>query len=231
MANFVSYENAEVLMDGIVQAMAGIVENLGGAYKFRGSIAFNNLPNTVRQSMLGFVYNITDQFTTDARFIEGAGKTYAAGTNVAVAELSNYVEVTPVGNENPSEEGWYVIRNHNFEPTTDETVQAGTTYYEYVVEYKYDVLGNFIDVNGIYTEIAKVAEMVCASFFDASNAYAIGDVVVHDFGLYQFTSAHTAGNPWATNEVRQIDVRDLISAAEPDSLTTAQVDALLAMLQ
>lgn len=54
-----------------------------GVYKPAGSLLFANLP-TPSADILGFVYNITDAFTTDARFVEGAGTECAAGTNVAV---------------------------------------------------------------------------------------------------------------------------------------------------
>ena len=36
----------------------------------------------------GSVYNITDELTTDDNFVEGAGKTYPAGTNVVLVEPS-----------------------------------------------------------------------------------------------------------------------------------------------
>ena len=150
---------------------------------------------------------------------------------VYIADVSYYDEVTPVGSENPSEEGWYVLDDGEYVLTSDETVQAGTTYYQYVADYKYDVLGNFVNVDGIYTEIDKVAEMVCATPFDAGDAYEIGDVVVYQRGLYEFTSAHTADDPWDASEVHKVDVLDLIASAEPESLTTSQVNALLALLQ
>lgn len=52
-----------------------------GGVRYCGSIAFSSLPVT---GMLdGDLYNITDDFTTDARFVEGAGITCKAGTNVA----------------------------------------------------------------------------------------------------------------------------------------------------
>ena len=92
MANFVSNENAIELMNGI----AAKFNSLGGAWKFRGSVTFANLPSTITPAMAGYLYNLTDDFTTDARFIEGAGKKYKAGTNVAVADLTTYSEVTPV---------------------------------------------------------------------------------------------------------------------------------------
>lgn len=227
MANFVSYANATELMTAIGQKFA----TLEGAYVFRGSVTFANLPSTLLKSMVGYVYNVSDQFTTDARFVEGAGKKYAAGTNVAVADVGGFSAVTPVGSENPSTEGWYVLDNGEYVLTSDETVQAGTTYYEYVADYKFDVVGNFVDVDGIYTEIDKVVGMICADEFDVQNAYAIGDVVTYNRGLYKFKVAHTAEDDWDSSEVDEVDVISLIESAEPDSLTTAQVNALLALLQ
>lgn len=83
-----------------------INNQIGSAYKAKGSIAFASLP-TLGSSVEGFVYNITDSFTTTSDFVEGAGKTYPAGTNVViinttgstykydvlsgVVDLSNYV--------------------------------------------------------------------------------------------------------------------------------------------
>ena len=59
---------------------------LADAYKPQGSIAFSGLRATPNASNYGFVWNISDNFTTDSRFIEGAGKKYNAGTNVGVIE-------------------------------------------------------------------------------------------------------------------------------------------------
>lgn len=52
-------------------------------YKPGGSYAFGSLPEP-SASNVGYVYDVTDGFTTDERFAEGAGKTYPAGTNVVV---------------------------------------------------------------------------------------------------------------------------------------------------
>lgn len=49
-------------------------------YKIQGSIAFENLP--VEGMAAGDVYNISQDFTTDNRFVEGTGHKYPAGTNV-----------------------------------------------------------------------------------------------------------------------------------------------------
>ena len=48
--------------------------------------------------------------------------------NLQYANYS-YNAVTPVGTENPSEEGWYVLVDQEYVPTTDTEVQSGTTYY------------------------------------------------------------------------------------------------------
>lgn len=81
---------------------------LADVYKPQGSIAFASLPATPNESNYGYVWNITNDFTTDSRFIEGAGKKYSAGTNVGVinqdgqyyydilgnfVDLSNYAKI------------------------------------------------------------------------------------------------------------------------------------------
>ena len=41
-----------------------------------------------------------------------------------------YTAVTPVGTENPAEEGWYVLVGDSYRLTTDTTVDENVTYYE-----------------------------------------------------------------------------------------------------
>lgn len=41
-----------------------------------------------------------------------------------------YTAVTPAGNENPSEEGWYVLISGEYFLTEDTSVVSGKTYYE-----------------------------------------------------------------------------------------------------
>lgn len=53
-------------------------------YKVKGSSAFADLPTEGMAE--GDVYNITDEFTTTDAFVEGAGSTYPAGTNIAYTE-------------------------------------------------------------------------------------------------------------------------------------------------
>lgn len=217
MANFVSNENAIELMNGI----AAKFNSLGGAWKFRGSVTFANLPSTITPAMAGYLYNLTDDFTTDARFIEGAGKKYKAGTNVAVADLTTYSAVTPVGSEDPSSEGWYELVNGKYILSADTSVDSGKTYYSATVDVKFDVAGSFEDFENIYGMIAGT--------FSASEPYDTGDIVIYEGGLYKFKVDHAAG-AWDATEVDSVTVADLIQAAEPDSLTSAQITALLALL-
>lgn len=41
-----------------------------------------------------------------------------------------YTAVSPVGTENPAEEGWYVLYGDNYRLTTDTEVDSNVTYYE-----------------------------------------------------------------------------------------------------
>ena len=54
-----------------------------GALTPKGSVAFANLP-ALSASTVNTFYNVSDAFTTTADFVEGAGKEYPAGTNVAI---------------------------------------------------------------------------------------------------------------------------------------------------
>ena len=225
--HFVDYDNATA----IVTAIGTKLKAINGAYVFKGSIAFASLPATPTEAMNGYVYNITNDFTTDARFIEGAGKKYSAGTNVAIADLSTYDAVSPAGSENPVSEGWYEFVGGKYVLSTDTTVDAGKTYYEKNVDVKFDVISTFVNVDALNGRIDDVEDMITTNVFDATQAYTAGDIVIHEDGLYRFkTGGHTAGDPWSASEVDAVDIISLITAAEPDSLTTAEENALIALL-
>lgn len=63
---------------------ASVNTAISGVYKVKGSVAFASLPTENRAA--GDVYNISDAFTTTEGFVEGAGKSYPAGTNVVYTE-------------------------------------------------------------------------------------------------------------------------------------------------
>lgn len=61
-----------------------IAQAVASTYKVQGAVAFAELAAATKT--VGFVYNVTDAFTTDATFVEGEGKAYPAGTNVVYTE-------------------------------------------------------------------------------------------------------------------------------------------------
>ena len=61
---------------------------VAGVYKAKGSVAFASLP-ALGSATIGDVYNVTDQFSTTADFVEGTGKTYSAGTNVVCVDAGS----------------------------------------------------------------------------------------------------------------------------------------------
>lgn len=64
-----------------------------GALRPAGSVAFANLP-ALTAANLNKIVNVTDAFTTTADFTEGAGKSYPAGTNVAI--INTGTDASPV---------------------------------------------------------------------------------------------------------------------------------------
>lgn len=62
------------------QVVKNVVDGLNSGFIPMGTVSFSQL-STVEKAT-GFSYNISDDFVTDDRFKEGAGKSYTAGTNV-----------------------------------------------------------------------------------------------------------------------------------------------------
>lgn len=208
--NFVSYSNAQQLFGRIGERFSALT----GAYTVRGNTTFENLPSTLTSAMNGYVYNVTNDFETDSRFVEGTGKAYPAGTNVVVADLSTYDAVTPAGSENPSTEGWFEIVSGAYVPTLDEEIVDGKTYYSKTENLKFDVMGSFVDVAGLEDAIDAVAAMITVTF-DEETAYSEDDIVIKDGVLYKFTADHAAG-AWDDTEATATTVIGLLNAAIAD---------------
>lgn len=66
--------------------------------------------------------SIDDQNTVPMEFYSLSGS--SSGTSYT------YTAVSPVGTENPSEEGWYILYGDVYSKTTDTTVDSNKTYYE-----------------------------------------------------------------------------------------------------
>lgn len=74
-------QTASQVQDAIKSAITGV-------YTPKGSIAFSALP-TAAAGNKGWVYNVSDAFTTTAAFVEGAGHSYGAGTNVVCVDAGS----------------------------------------------------------------------------------------------------------------------------------------------
>lgn len=66
-----------------------IDQKLEDTYKIKGSVFFNELPQ-VSSAIRGDTYNIKDDFTTTADFMEGAGFSYPKGTNVVMTDSKKW---------------------------------------------------------------------------------------------------------------------------------------------
>ncbi len=66
-----------------------ITAKVSSAYKAAGSSTFANLPAPAK-ALEGNVYNVTDDFTADDKFVDGeVGKPYPAGTNIVVIKVGS----------------------------------------------------------------------------------------------------------------------------------------------
>lgn len=229
MANYVTFDQLKSLL----QEVGYKFKRIGSAYTTKGNITFANLP-TPSANTVGFVYNVTDAFTTTADFVEGAGSAYSANTNVAIVDVTQitYTEISsPAADANPKYEGWFELDGSVYFLTADTTVDNNKTYYSGAAgtaAYKYDVIANFVDVAGIGNRITTLGDNM-APTFDTTESYAAGDIVVYEDTLYKFKNSHAAGD-WDANDVDEALISDLIEAAEPEALTTSQVNELLGLL-
>ena len=89
---------------------------ISSVYKPAGSTTFASLPAPAA-NVLGNVYNVTDAFTTTDQFVEGAGKSYPAGTNVAVVLVGEDYKYDVLS-------GMVDLSNYS---TTDEIAQTYAT--------------------------------------------------------------------------------------------------------
>lgn len=81
-------DNAKYWKDQAAQYAAG-------GLVFQGSVAFASIPTTGLSN--GDMYNITDDFTTDSRFIEGPGVSVKAGADIAWVDSISKWDILALG--------------------------------------------------------------------------------------------------------------------------------------
>lgn len=91
--------------------------------------------------------------------------------------------------------------------------------------YMYDVIGAFVDVDAIESEIGAVSAIIAADF-DSTQAYSVGDYAVYEQKLYRFKAAHTANTDWNNAEVDLVTVSGVLKtkANAADVYTKVQSD-------
>lgn len=72
-----------------------INSQIASVYKPGGSKASADLAAAPTAAQLGYVYNVTEDFTTNANFLEGADQAFPAGTDVGVIEIPGANEGDP----------------------------------------------------------------------------------------------------------------------------------------
>lgn len=129
---------------------------ISSTYKPKGTLAAAGLvPGLLIEANLGNVYNISDALTTDANFIDGSGKTFPAGVNVAVIEAA--AAAYTVTEDTTAQEGTTYYGDANGTALTEQPA-AGTDISSagyYVLSpatYKFDVLAGMVDTSSFLTE-------------------------------------------------------------------------------
>lgn len=84
--NLEKLTNLEALKKLGEAAKKAISTKIGSVYKPVGSKEFAQLPDPAKE-LVGNVYNISDKFTTNEKFVDGTGKEMPAGTNIVVVEV------------------------------------------------------------------------------------------------------------------------------------------------
>lgn len=137
---------------------SAITSQIGRVYKAGGSKTFAELPEASAET-LGYVYNVTDAFTTTDAFVEGVGKTFAAGTDVGVVkdgevykynvfasftDLSGYVE----------KDGAKVLSDNNYSDTDVEKLDGIA---EGATKVEQSATEGYIKINGVETPVVNIA--------------------------------------------------------------------------
>lgn len=103
-------------------------------YKLGGSVTFANLP-ALTPACNGLVVNVTDAFTTTSDFIEGAGKSYPAGTNVAVVYTNPIIDFGDCWDQYDYRDGAWVFTNNGqlfvYGSGDWEMLEDGYAWYDY----------------------------------------------------------------------------------------------------
>lgn len=192
-------------------------------YKPAGSATLDTLP-VLSASVIGNVYNMSEAFETTADFVEGAGVSYGAGVNVVVVDCGGYTAVTPEAGDDPSDEGWYEIKNGVYVLSQDTEVDSEKTYYSYTADPMFDVLAGFVDLSDYQTKM-QVAELPTASEDELGKIYQYIGATENGLvkGFFYVCQEVTPATDPATYEWVMKPVQDMSGTGElADALTVSK---------
>lgn len=163
-------EEAEKLLD---QAQKIIEAATKGALVPAGTISFEDLPEN---PPVGYMYNISNDFTTDIRFEEGAGVFYRAGANVYRTEFGTWdvmigTQVTGVKGE---KETLYRSGNVNLTPANLGAVPVAGDISQNTVQFV-ETDGDLISKEPLGISLGKISKML---------SEILGDLITFKGNLY-----------------------------------------------
>ena len=181
---------------GALEELASSISSLPSAIVPKGTKAFSGLtPSTdLAAANVGFMWNISDAFTTTADFVEGAGVSIPAGANVYVANPSTGVYKYDIF------QGMYDLSGYALKSEMSITDGTGDDADKTTIQLK---SGLSKAVLIAHQDISGKVDKIETEAFSAEKAYAEGDYVTYDNKLYQFTAAHAAG-AWTGTDAKEI---------------------------
>ena len=156
-----------------VAVASAISSAISSVYKPAGSVTFASLP-TPSSSNEGNVYNVTDSFTTTSDFVEGAGNSYPAGTNVVIVESNQTYYAWGIENHQGQIIGPYVY-TLSVTPTTGDDV----------FEYNNNIFEDYGNVSSFSNNVLHFMYWAGKSddYYRASSADVSGNVPSYYFDV------------------------------------------------
>lgn len=185
-------------VEAALAELLGKIQAIPSAIIPKGTRTFAQLaPSTdLAAGNLGFMWNISDGFTTTADFAEGAGHSIPAGANVYVANVGT--AALPVYKYDIFQ-GMYDLSGYALKSEMSITDGTGADADKTTIQLK---SGLSKQVLIAHQDISGKADKVGAAF-DDETAYTVGDLVIYDSKLYKCTTDHAAG-AWDAEDFTEV---------------------------
>ena len=168
----------------------------------KGTKTFSQLaPSTdLAAANVGFMWNISDAFTTTADFVEGAGVSIPAGANVYVANPSTGVYKYDIF------QGMYDLSGYALKSEMSVTPGEGANADKTTIQLK---TGTSATVLTTHQDISGKADKLGAAF-SATSTYAVGAKVLQGGKIYECTTAVETAGEWDTVKSNFKEITDEI---------------------